>query len=328
MLSGGADYYAYFGAAAGPASLGYYSYDLAGWHIIVLNSEIAYDANSAQVAWLKNDLAANSKTCTLAYWHRPRFSSGATHGSDATLKTFWDALYSAGADVVLNGDSHAYERFAQQTPDGVFDANGIREFIVGTGGAELQGFGATQPNSELRDNSASGVLKLTLNDVSFNWQFVPVAAAAFTDTGSANCVNPAPALPPPPPPPVLSSNFQAAFFNNRSLSGTPVLVREDPAIDFSWGLGSPGPGVNADYFSARWTRTVTLSQGEYQFTVTADDGVRLYIDNVLVIDKWIDQGPTTYTVSKALTAGDHALKIEYYEHWVGATAKFNFVNVP
>ena len=119
-----------------------------------------------------------------------------------------------------------------------------------------------------------------------------------------------------------STTYHAEFFNNRSLRDAPVLVREDAAINFNWGTGSPGPGVNADYFSARWTKTINLTGGTYQFTLTADDGVRLYLDGVLVIDKWIDQGPTTYTISQALLAGDHALKIEYYEHWVGATMEF------
>ena len=125
-----------------------------------------------------------------------------------------------------------------------------------------------------------------------------------------------------------TDSYFAEFFNNRSLRDTPVLTREDQVIDFDWGRGSPGPGVNSDYFSARWTKTSHFDAGSYEFSVTADDGVRLYIDGELVIDKWVDQGPTTYIVTKTLAEGDHSIKMEYYEHWVGAVAKFKVTNAP
>jgi hypothetical protein len=167
---------------------GYYSYNLGTWHIIALNSEVGYTASSAQVQWLRADLAANQNVCTLAYWHHPRFSSG-QHGNIARSQPFWDALYEYGADVVLNGHDHTYERFAPQNPNGQADANrGIREFVVGTGGAGLYPFPTIQPNSQVRNNTTYGVLKLTLHSTSYDWQFVPIAGQTFTDSGSSNCV--------------------------------------------------------------------------------------------------------------------------------------------
>ena len=191
QTAGAAGYFSYFGSAAGDPSTGYYSYDLGAWHIVVLNSNsacttISCAATSAQVQWLKADLAASTKSCTLAYWHHPRFNSGAEHGNLTAVGPFWDALYAAGAEIVLNGHEHLYERFAPQTPNAVADPNGIRQFTVGTGGAALYSFGAIQPNSERRDNTSMGVLKLTLKSGGYDWQFIP-ATGSFTDSGSGTC---------------------------------------------------------------------------------------------------------------------------------------------
>jgi hypothetical protein len=186
-------YYGYFGSAAGDPTKGYYSYDLGAWHIIVLNSNsscttISCAAGSAQDTWLRADLAAHSNVCTLAYWHHPRFNSGASHGNNTAVANFWDALYLYGADVILNGHEHVYERFAPQTPAAVADpTTGIRQFTVGTGGVSHYTFGTIQPNSEVRNATAYGVLKLTLHATSYDWQFVPVAGATFTDSGTGSC---------------------------------------------------------------------------------------------------------------------------------------------
>ena len=136
---GASGYFKYFGAAAGESSKGYYSYDLGAWHIVALNSMCqnvgGCGATSPMVTWLKGDLATNPSSCTLAYWHHPVFSSGAEHGNNPKMIPSWDALYAAGADVVLSGHDHDYERFAPQTSSGVADPDrGIREFVVGTGG--------------------------------------------------------------------------------------------------------------------------------------------------------------------------------------------------
>ena len=185
---GASGYFGYFGSAAGDPSKGYYSYELGPWHIVVLNSNFAMNAGSPQEQWLRADLAANSTPCTLAYWHHPRFSSGANHGSSPTSQPLWQALYDAGADVLIVGHDHTYERFAPQTATGVLDmGRGLREFVVGTGGAGLYAWGTIAANSEVRDNSTKGVLKLTLRSDRYEWQFVPVAGSSFTDSGSASC---------------------------------------------------------------------------------------------------------------------------------------------
>ena len=188
VTSGASAYYAYFGANAGSSSTGYYSYNLGDWHIIALNSNIARTAGSTQEQWLRGDLAANTKSCTLAYWHHPRFSSGFEHGNDTSVQPLWQALYDYNADVILSGHDHDYERFAPQTPTGVDDpSRGIREFIVGTGGRSHYLMGTRQANSEIFDATTYGVLKLTLSTGGYAWQFVPVAGGVFTDSGSGSC---------------------------------------------------------------------------------------------------------------------------------------------
>ena len=186
-------YFSYFGPAAGEPGEGYYSYDLGEWHIIALNSTCesvigGCQEGSPMLRWLEEDLATNSKACTLAYWHRPLFSSGATHGNGPDIKPIWDALYAAGAEVVVNGHEHNYERFAPQDPNGVADAErGIREFVVGTGGYYPYPLGEIQPNSEVRNDDTHGVLKLTLRPSDYEWEFVPVADNPFKDSGSGSC---------------------------------------------------------------------------------------------------------------------------------------------
>lgn len=193
-VTGAAGYYSYFGAAASPQEVnctsdckGYYSYDLGAWHIIALNSEIEVKAGSAQEQWLRQDLAAHPAACTLAYWHKPRFSSG-EHQNDADFHAFWVALYEAGVDVVLNGHDHNYERFAPQNPGGQADPDGIREFVVGTGGTGQRAFSRIQPNSEVRFTDSWGVLQVTLHETSYDWQFIPIAGQNFQDSGSSACV--------------------------------------------------------------------------------------------------------------------------------------------
>jgi len=189
---GATPYFDYFGPAAGNPRTGYYSYELGTWHIIVLNSECkdvgGCETGSPQEKWLRADLAAHPVACTLAYWHKPLFSSGNAHGNDPTVKPFWQALYEANADVVIAGHDHDYERFAPQTPDGVPDPQrGIREFVVGTGGKNHRPFVEPKPNSELRDATAFGVLKLTLKPGAYDWQFIPETGKTFTDSGSGTC---------------------------------------------------------------------------------------------------------------------------------------------
>ena len=186
-----AGYFQYFGAAAGQPGQGWYSFDIGSWHLIALNSNCGEisggcGVGSAQETWLQADLAAHPNACTLAYWHHPRFNSGI---ADSTaVAAFWSDLYAAGADVVLVGHSHNYERFAPQDPNQNADpTNGIREFVVGTGGEDLFGFARTEPNMEVRNSSTFGVLKLTLHSNSYDWTFEPAQGFSFTDSGTTSC---------------------------------------------------------------------------------------------------------------------------------------------
>jgi hypothetical protein len=184
--SGAAGYFAYFGSRGGSAGKGYYAYNLGTWRIYVLNSNcsrVGCGTSSAQVRWLKADLAANPRRCILAYWHHPLFSSG-FHGNIAAVRQFWDALYAARADVVINGHDHDYERFSRQTPSGSRSAHGIMEFVSGTGGAERRPFFTIRANSVSRSSTTFGVLKLTLHPGSYDWQFVPQAGMSFADGGT------------------------------------------------------------------------------------------------------------------------------------------------
>jgi hypothetical protein len=186
-------YFNYFGPVAGSPGKGWYSYDLGAWHVIVLNSQCGSiggcQAGSAEEQWLRADLAASAARCTVAIWHHPRFNSGNSHGNNTSVGPLWDALYSYGAELILNGHEHVYERFAPQRPNQAADsAFGIRQFTVGTGGAGAYSFaGTAQPNSQARKSGANGVLKLTLRATSYDWNFLPVAGQTFADAGSGTC---------------------------------------------------------------------------------------------------------------------------------------------
>jgi hypothetical protein len=185
-VEGGAPYFAYFGENAGPPGRGYYSYELGAWHVVVLNSNIDLSAGSTQLEWLRNDLAATSARCVLAYWHHPRFTSSRSTPNPA-IEAAWQALYESGAEVVLGGHEHNYERFAPQTPAGTADsARGIRQFVVGTGGARMHTFGAAGSLSEKR-GITFGVLVFKLHPDRYEWRFVPALGGRFEDSGSAPC---------------------------------------------------------------------------------------------------------------------------------------------
>jgi protocatechuate 3,4-dioxygenase beta subunit len=194
--SGASGYYQYFGAAAHPSSVsdsaGFYSFDLGAWHIIALNSNVARSLNSRQDKWLAADLAAHPNQCTLAYFHHPLYSSTGGSGSGGvsttSVRPFWDRLYAARADLVLNGHRHFYERLAPMKPDGSADpVNGIRTIIAGMGG--IGGGSVTNlfPRHEVGNGDTRGVLKLYLYDDSYAWKFLPVAGKTFTDSGSTAC---------------------------------------------------------------------------------------------------------------------------------------------
>lgn len=178
-VPGAAGMLGYFGRP-GPT---WYSFEVGAWHVVALDSNCEANGGcgpgSPQGRWLAADLAGSSARCTLAYWHHPRYSSGSVHGDSPSVDGLWSALAAAGGDVVLAGHDHEYERF------GVLD--GMRSFVVGTGGASRYGFGPPRPGSEVRDSSTFGVLELTLEPQSYRWRFVPVAGGRFTDSGEARC---------------------------------------------------------------------------------------------------------------------------------------------
>ena len=182
LTSGAAGYFQYFNNIPS-----YYAYDLGAWRIYSLNSEIDASLSSEQVAWLSNDLAANPRQCVAAYWHKPRWSSGSNHGDNMNMQAIWQLLYDAGAELVLNGHEHHYERFAAMNASGTAVAQGLREIVAGTGGATLYPFGTPKSASQVRNNTTYGVLKLTLRSTGYDWQFVPIAGSTFTDSGSDSC---------------------------------------------------------------------------------------------------------------------------------------------
>lgn len=167
----------------------YYAYNPGSWRIYALNSEIDVSSTSAQVQWLKRDLAANPRLCVLAYWHKPLWSSRYEDGSDATYETLWRTLHDAGADLVINGHIHNYERFKEMNGEGVAASPGLREIVVGTGGVNHDGYVTSLSTTEVRNASTYGVLKVILRPTNYSWQFIPVAGGTFKDSGTTNCHN-------------------------------------------------------------------------------------------------------------------------------------------
>ena len=184
-----AGYRGQFGSRAGPPDATWYAATLGAWRLIVLDANcgaVDCSAGSPQALWLESDLTTHPDTCTVAIWHQPRFSSG-WHGDDTAMQTLWAVLADHRVDVVLQGHDHDYERFDPLDREGQPSANGIRAFVVGTGGAGLRPFEAPRPGSVVRDWSAHGVLMLTLAPDRYEWRFEPVAGETFTDAGSGDC---------------------------------------------------------------------------------------------------------------------------------------------
>jgi hypothetical protein len=203
-VPGAAGYFDYFNGPgvfdgpAGPRDKGYYSYDLGDWHVVVLNSQCSHPTSdnpykndcaigSPQERWLRADLAANDERCTLAYWHHPLVSSGLV-GYNGAVQPLYQALYDNGADVLLTGHDHGYERFAPMGANLARDAaRGVRQFVVGSGGKNHEDQEGVQPNSEVRENNTFGVLKLSLRRSGYLWEFMPETGAPFKDAGANAC---------------------------------------------------------------------------------------------------------------------------------------------
>src|SRR6266480_525724 len=234
LTSGASGYFNYFGSAAGASGKGYYSYDLGTWHVVALNSNIAMNVGSPQEVWLKADLAKSTKRCTVAYWHHPLFSSG-NEGAHPEVAPLWQDLYNAGAELVIVGHDHDYERFAPQATNGVADtAFGIREIVAGTGGGGLFSAHPPVPNSEVLNDNTIGVLKLTLHTSGYSWKFLPIPGKTFTDEGSGSCHGAPSGVNHPP----------------TAAPGGPYTGTEGVAITFD-GSGSSDP--DGDALAYAWT---------------------------------------------------------------------------
>ena len=186
---GAGPYFDYFGAAAGPAGRGYYSYNVGAWHVVVLNSncgEVGCSASSAQNTWLRNDLAASSSRCTLAYMHHPRFSVG-YFGNISSVRPLWDTLYAAGAELVLSGHDHNYQRFRPMRPDGSRDTGrGIVQIVAGTGGYAHGPANRTNRNLVTKNITTFGVVRLTLNSASVSLRYLSTDGS-YGDSATINC---------------------------------------------------------------------------------------------------------------------------------------------
>ena len=266
--AGAAGYFNYFGAAAGQPGHGYYSYDIGTWHLIALNSNCGdaggCGATSPQGIWLANDLKTHANFCTLAYWHIPLFSSGGRANNNS--KTFWQLLYDNNADLILSAHDHTYERFAPQTPSGTLDTSrGIREFIVGSGGANHTSFVTIAANSEVRNASTFGVLEITLHPTSYDWQFVPEAGQTFTDSGTTACHGATSDTTPPTAPANLTA-----------MASSPTQV------NLTWSASSDDVGVTgykvyrngvflASSATTSYSDTTAQAATTYSYTVYAYD---------------------------------------------------------
>lgn len=266
QVGAGAEYFNYFGARAGEPGKGYYSFDVGGWHIIALNSNIAMNATSAQYQWLRADLAASSSECTLAYWHMPRFSSIAgTPRND--VKPLWDLLYGAGADVILNGNNRLYERFAPQRPDGIADAAfGIRQFTASTGGLGVQILtGARMSNSEVLLSNVFGVLVLTLRTDGYDWEFRPAAGTTLAEpeTGSGVCHS----SPPPVARPGGPYHAESTVLFDGRESFDP---QGDTPFTYNWNFGDGSTLTGSDPADATPSHSYG-ADGEYAVGLTITD---------------------------------------------------------
>lgn len=240
----------YFGSSAwaNSAPNGYYSFDLGSWHIVVLNDNnnfVSSAPKSAQITWLKADLAATSKPCILALWHQPLFFSAPTGsaapGLSSWRKNLWAPLYAAGADVVVNGHHHMYERFGLQDPNGAATSSGIRQFIVGTGGSSTIATPTVlSPNSQVRHGGSNqfGVLKLTLYDGSYSWEYIPVGTNTFTDRGSTSCHGVT------PPGGASAVSVQAG---NGQSAPAATAVAVPPSVKVTDGSNNPVAGVPVQF---------------------------------------------------------------------------------
>lgn len=187
---GAAPYFDYFGDAAGPRDRGWYSFELGAWHVVALNSNCSEvggcGEGSAQLAWLRADLAQHPARCVMAYWHHPRWSNS-SHGDNTKVAPFVQTLYDAGAELVFTGHDHNYQRFQPRNPSGELDdASGLREFVVGMGGRDRYKI-RSEDGADAGTDDSFGVLSVTLRPEGYDWRYVPAAGGTDADQGSAAC---------------------------------------------------------------------------------------------------------------------------------------------
>jgi hypothetical protein len=284
----GTGYCAYFGAVAHCNSTGsqggaaFYSFDIGSWHIVVLNSNCAAaggcDDGSAQYNWLRADLAANPRACTLVAQHHARWSSG-YDGSNAFMQPIWQLVHAYGGDLVLSGHSHDYERFAPIDGAGAINpTDGMRQFVVGTGGAFFTGLSRSrEPGSEVGQNTTFGVLRLVLHPTSYDWSFVPVADSSFTDAGSQACRVPPGTEPPSPPdtqPPTAPGNLTAKPQRPKqvNLAWAGSTDNVGVAAYEIWRAPASGPLVHVGTTSATGAVDGTVAaRRRYRYQVSARD---------------------------------------------------------
>jgi hypothetical protein len=316
------------GASASDLTKLYYSYDLGAWHVVALNDSCIDGATpncdeAAQEQWLRNDLAAHTNQCVLAVSNRPRWSSDSANGNRISSSAFWNIFYQYGVDLVLNGATHHYERFAPQNPDGNYDPTyGIREIISGHGGYYSVPIGTRQPNSLAYDDSSYGVLKLILHGTSYDWQFLPVADGAdpaggsFTDSGSDSCHSTPPA--------------QAMPYRDQVLAGSPVSY---------WRLGETSGTTAADEIGANLGTysNVLLNQAGALAGDTnpsaSFDGVQSYLrvssssslnmTSAVTVEFWAKRRAITSTYQVLVgKPGDGQSNKENYAVWLGPSNKY------
>ncbi len=270
--AGAAGYFGYFGAAAGDPSLGYYAYDRGTWRMYSLNSEISGAAMAAQATWLRTDLETNPDMNVMAYFHKPLFSSAVVHGNDPVSRPLWDVLYEFGAEIIVVGHDHSYERFAPQSPTGVADPNGIRQFVAGTGGRSHYALGTLKANSQVFDSTRFGVLKFTLHEHSYSWEFIPTTAG-FTDSGVASTVDPV-----GDPAPAAPTGFAgAASDDSATLTWDPNGEADLAGYNLYRGLTTPNPATDMPLNGGTLLTTTAYSDvglvngTTYRYIVTAVD---------------------------------------------------------
>ncbi len=309
-------YYDYFFGGSRPGNE-YYATDCGGWRLYALNCEIACGSSSAQLAWLKSDLAAHPGLHYLGYVHRPRYTSDGGHAPDPTMSPLWQALQAAGGDLFLSGHAHNYERFGKQNANGVADPAGMRQFVVGTGGAALNPFSTTiQPNSEFRDAKHFGVLKLTLSADSYSWQYLSSGRMDSSVNGKDDLTNPLGtvfdsgstptnnAAPVSNQAPAVNAGADTNLTlpNTAALDGTVTddgLPNPPGAVSTTWStVSGPGTASFADPTAVDTTASFTTA-GTYTLRLTADDGALQTSDDVLVT---VADAPVTNT-APAVNAG-------------------------